>query len=323
MIDIDKIYFGIVENTPDDGTKNGKVQVRWIGVHTDDKTKLPTEMLPWADVWSNTMNAYISGVGQTNVGMVEGTMVAGIFQDEGFQQPIVLFTLGGDRNVHINENMGFNDPNGVYPKSGVSGDFNSQGGGTANSQAMRARTDNISPKDNKVTPDDPTKPAPTTDVVVDAANAPWLEVARKEIGVTEENNAARVREYHLGGSGSKFSETVAWCSSFVNWCLAQAKYVGTRNPTARSFTNYGADVSSQNPLPPGCIIVFPGTRGPSSGHVVFLVKDHGDGVIECLGGNQSTSEGKHFDTGGAVTITRFKKKNILCARFPTNQNKKA
>ena len=65
MIDLDKLYFGIVEDVMNDETESGMVRVRWIGLHTDDKVVLPTEMLPWASVMQPIYSAAISGIGMS------------------------------------------------------------------------------------------------------------------------------------------------------------------------------------------------------------------------------------------------------------------
>ena len=96
------------------------MRVRCLGHHTEDNVKLPTADLPWAHPMNPITSATVSGVGQTPLGVVEGTWVVGFFQDgEDAQQPIIMGTLpgvpaslprkGGDK--------GFQDTlNGNYPK---------------------------------------------------------------------------------------------------------------------------------------------------------------------------------------------------------------
>lgn len=75
--------------------KLGRCQVRVVGVHTHDKTILPTEDLPWAYPMQSINSAAISGIGQSPVGVVEGTWVVIMFRDEDLQQPIIIGCIGG------------------------------------------------------------------------------------------------------------------------------------------------------------------------------------------------------------------------------------
>lgn len=90
-----KWWIGCVENR-NDPIKAGRCQVRIIGFHTDDKTKLPTEDLPWALPIQPITSAAISGVGSAPLGPVEGTWVVGWFIDGlDMQQPAFFGTIGG------------------------------------------------------------------------------------------------------------------------------------------------------------------------------------------------------------------------------------
>ena len=80
------LFTGCVENRKDP-LKLGRCQVRIVGVHTHDKTILPTEELPWAFPMQPITSAAISGIGSSPVGVVEGTWVVVMFRDEDQQQP--------------------------------------------------------------------------------------------------------------------------------------------------------------------------------------------------------------------------------------------
>jgi predicted chitinase len=88
------LFTGVVENRKDP-LRLGRCQVRIVGVHTHDKTILPTDDLPWAFPMQPISSAAISGIGTAPVGVVEGTWVILMFRDEQHQQPIILGTLGG------------------------------------------------------------------------------------------------------------------------------------------------------------------------------------------------------------------------------------
>jgi len=104
-------FTGVVEDR-NDPTKLGRVRVRCVGYHTDNKTKIPTEDLPWAWVMQNVHTPSMSGWGDTPGFMVEGTWVVGFFRDtESLQEPIIIGTLPGVPNQAGNPNFGFHDPN--------------------------------------------------------------------------------------------------------------------------------------------------------------------------------------------------------------------
>lgn len=88
-------YSGIVESRMDP-LFLGRCRVRVIGVHSPDKTQLPTHGLPWAVPIQSITSAAMSGIGQAPVGPVEGTWCIIIFTDpESKQQPMILGTIAG------------------------------------------------------------------------------------------------------------------------------------------------------------------------------------------------------------------------------------
>lgn len=89
------IYTGVIENRQDP-LKLGRCQVRIVGIHTHDKSVLPTEDLPWAYPMQPITSAAISGIGTTPLGPVEGTWVVLMFRDpDDMQQPIMIGSVGG------------------------------------------------------------------------------------------------------------------------------------------------------------------------------------------------------------------------------------
>ena len=87
-------YTGIVENRSDP-LQLGRCQVRIVGLHTHDKTQLPTNDLPWSTPIQPIGSAAMNGIGSTPVGPVEGTTVIIMFADESMQQPLIFGTVGG------------------------------------------------------------------------------------------------------------------------------------------------------------------------------------------------------------------------------------
>jgi len=108
-------FFGVVEDI-NDPKELGRCRVRCFGIHPEDKTKVPTEELPWAHPVQPITSAAASGIGQSPTGILPGTHVIGIFRDgAASQQPIILGTIGG-MNVNVpNTNKGFTDPSGSIP----------------------------------------------------------------------------------------------------------------------------------------------------------------------------------------------------------------
>lgn len=90
-----QFYTGVVEDRTTDPLKLGRCKVRIVGVHTEDKTQLPTSDLPWALLMQPTTSAAMSGVGFSPLGPVEGTLVVVVFTDQDLQQPIIIGTIGG------------------------------------------------------------------------------------------------------------------------------------------------------------------------------------------------------------------------------------
>ena len=112
-------FVGVVEDRNDPKTL-GRVRVRCLGYHTEDLVKLPTADLPWAHPMNPITSATVSGVGQSPLGVVEGTWVVGFFADgEAAQQPMIMGTLPGvPKDLPTKDaTKGFQDvTNANYPK---------------------------------------------------------------------------------------------------------------------------------------------------------------------------------------------------------------
>jgi len=109
-------FFGCVEDR-DDPMRIGRVKIRILGYHTDDKEQLPTEDLPWAMPIMPANCASTSGIGWSPTGPVEGTWAFGFFMDgaEG-QQPAFMGTINGV--PASNGSGGSGDGSGYSPTSG-------------------------------------------------------------------------------------------------------------------------------------------------------------------------------------------------------------
>jgi uncharacterized protein (TIGR02594 family) len=137
-----------------------------------------------------------------------------------------------------------------------------------------------------------------------AADA-WMAVAREELGrqVAELPGTAsnpRIEDYHATTGGGAAPDSVAWCSSFVNFCVAQAGGQGTRSKAARSWMTWGRDAGA---FEPGCIVVLSRGAAPK-GHVGFFAGFDGD-RIQLLGGNQ----------GDRISIASFDRSRVIARRL--------
>jgi hypothetical protein len=101
-------FEGVVENRFDP-IKNGRVQVRVIGLHTDNLQNLPESDLHWMQVGMPTTSASNSGVGETP-NLIEGTHVVGFFRDgDSCQDGIIMFTILGIPQESRRTDKGFYD----------------------------------------------------------------------------------------------------------------------------------------------------------------------------------------------------------------------
>ena len=72
-----------------------RVRVRVFGLHTDDKTLIPTESLPWAQVLKSTDSAAMSGIGHSAHGLLQGSWVKLYFEDSDKQYPVIIGSISG------------------------------------------------------------------------------------------------------------------------------------------------------------------------------------------------------------------------------------
>jgi uncharacterized protein (TIGR02594 family) len=135
----------------------------------------------------------------------------------------------------------------------------------------------------------------TDTAAVDAGSNGWMSIAEGELGQAEipgAQNNPRIVAYHATTGLHAETDEVAWCSSFVNWVMRQAGYVGTNSAAARSWVGWGQASEARY----GAITVIKhinahhdAATGSTSGfHVAFLLEVT-DTHIRLLGGNQHDS----------------------------------
>jgi hypothetical protein len=112
-------FTGVVEDV-DDPEQMGRVRVRCIGYHSENRVDIPTSSLPWAVVMTPIQSASMSGIGQSATGILPGSWVIGFFRDgRSAQDPIVMGSVPS-YSTKSDQSVGFSDPSGKYPlKNGI------------------------------------------------------------------------------------------------------------------------------------------------------------------------------------------------------------
>ena len=134
--------------------------------------------------------------------------------------------------------------------------------------------------------------SPQSVIVPSAVIVPtWISIGLGEIGVREDlrvgQSNLRIQRYHGITGAGEAPDDVAWCASFVGWCLEMAGVKSTRNKTAASYATYG--VASLFRF--GCL-AFADSTDPdakSTGHVGFGLGLSGN-TLFLLGGNQQQAK---------------------------------
>lgn len=112
-------FIGVVEDRHDP-EKLGRVRVRCLGHHTENKSEIATQDLSWSVVMSPTSSPSMDGMGCTPPFLVEGSWVTGFFLDRFKQEAVVVGSLPGfntKKDPGSLGSLGFRDPSGKYPRS--------------------------------------------------------------------------------------------------------------------------------------------------------------------------------------------------------------
>lgn len=132
---------------------------------------------------------------------------------------------------------------------------------------------------------------PTTPVAATFPDASWMDIAVAEIGQSEirgTQHNPRIIEYHATTGLGAQSDEIAWCSSFINWCLHQVGITGTNSAAAISWLRWGQSSTARA----GAVAVIYNSSARntslsvSGNHVGFLVQES-ESHFRLLGGNQS------------------------------------
>lgn len=134
---------------------------------------------------------------------------------------------------------------------------------------------------------------------------PWMAIAQGEVGVrawAPGSTNPRIVQYHDCTNIAGYDDKASWCSSFVNWVLAQAGVSGTGSALARSWLTWGEPLQS---AVPGCIAVL-SRDDPNGwkGHVGFFLREDAENVY-LLGGNQLDEVREHHYPRSSVLAYRW------------------
>ncbi|WMY11730.1 TIGR02594 family protein [Paraburkholderia phenoliruptrix] len=114
----------------------------------------------------------------------------------------------------------------------------------------------------------------------------WLSVALQERGIRRYGAGQcnpRIAEYNNCTQLAGYDDKIAWCSSFLNWCMKQSGIRGTGSALARSWLTWGQPLEKPKY---GCVAVLTADDEVDwKGHVgLFLRID--DENVYLFGGNQ-------------------------------------
>lgn len=112
---MNQLYTGVVEDVLDP-LKLGRVRVRVFGLHSDDRSLIPTEALPWATVATPANSASMSGIGITPTGLLPGSWVVLFFNDPDNQYPVVFASFPGIPQDTINQTVAYEETSLTQPE---------------------------------------------------------------------------------------------------------------------------------------------------------------------------------------------------------------
>ena len=132
-----------------------------------------------------------------------------------------------------------------------------------------------------------------------------MPVATGELGVKTfppGHSNPRITQYHAHTAIAGYDDKASWCSSFVNWCLAQVGIRGTGSALARSWLDWGHALDAPEP---GCVVVL-SRDDPAGwrGHVGFFLRFDA-AHVHLLGGNQLDEVREHCYPRAAILGYRW------------------
>lgn len=131
-----------------------------------------------------------------------------------------------------------------------------------------------------------------------------VETARRVLGADENAQNAMLQSFLADGGVNLDPSETAWCAGFMNSVLAQNGIDGTQSLAARSFLDWGEEVT--DPSEGDIVVLSRGRRDGWKGHVGIFQGFDENGNILILGGNQ----------GGGVNVTSYPAARLLGYRRP-------
>lgn len=124
------------------------------------------------------------------------------------------------------------------------------------------------------------------------AEAPWMPIAMKEVGVLEDSDPGehnpRILEYLATCTnlpeGMKEMDETPWCAAFINWSVIQAGVPGTGTARARTWMQWGFGLTE---FKYGAVVILERPPSPHHGHVGFYIGKSDNGAIKLLSGNSN------------------------------------
>lgn len=122
------------------------------------------------------------------------------------------------------------------------------------------------------------------------------------LGLHEKANRDEIVNF-LQSGGETLDPNDPWCAAFINSALQQQGVAGTGSNMARSFMNWGKEVTD-GPQSGDVVVVTRGDPNSPFGHVGFFDGYNRDGSIRVLGGN----------TGDKVGVSSYQMDDVLGIR---------
>ena len=197
-------FQGVVEDH-NDPEQIGRVKVRCVGIHTEDKETLPTEDLPWAMVMMPTTSASVSQIGHSPSGLLKGSWVMGWFRDgNSCQEPVVMGSFPGYPMERPNTSLGFCDPTGTHPIEIEEPDTSRLSRGDRNSKLLKKKNEHLSASEHPPHPIAWDGGTWTTMSNPYNARYPFNRVNQTESGhvieLDDTPNGERINIQHMSGS---------------------------------------------------------------------------------------------------------------------------
>lgn len=131
-----------------------------------------------------------------------------------------------------------------------------------------------------------------------------VETAKRILGADENAQNSMIQEFLADGGVNLDPAKTAWCAGFINAVLEKNGITGTGSNLARSFLNWGEDVTD-SPQEGDIVVLTRGRRNSWKGHVGIFQGFDENGNILVLGGNQGNRVSiKPYDAGKLLGFRR-------------------